>query len=132
MKNKGIIAAVFLFFVLAQTAAFAGVAASPTTTHYSQAQIKRLMREASTPDQYRVIARYFEQRQSEFSGKAADQMAEWARRSQDVTGPAAKYPRPVDEARNLYEYYAHEADDAAFQADKYNRFALGAEAVIKH
>ncbi len=132
MKNKRIITAIFLFLVLAQGAAFAGVSASPTTAHYSQAQIKRLMREANTPDQYRVIARYFEQRQSEFSNKAADQMAEWARRSQEVTGPAAKFPRPVDEARNLYEYYAHEADDASFQADKYNRFALGADALVKH
>jgi hypothetical protein len=101
-------------------------------SHYTQAQIKRMMREANTPDQYRVVARYFEQRQGEFSSKAADQLAEWARRSQNTTGPAAKYPRPVDEARNLYEYYAHEADDAAFQADKYNRFALGAEAITKH
>ena len=59
---------------------------------------------------------------------ASDEMAEWARRSQNTTGRAAKYPRPVDSARNRYEYYAHEADEAAFQADKYNRFAAGAAA----
>jgi hypothetical protein len=132
MKNRSFIAASILTLALAQGAAYAGVSSSPTASHYSAAQIKQLIREAHTADQYRVIAHYFEQRQAVFSDKAADQMAEWARRSQNVTGPAAKYPRPVDEARNLYEYYAHEADDAAFQADKYSRFAAGADAITKH
>src|SRR5450755_2460564 len=121
MKNNGWISAGILVLILAQGAAYAGVSVPPSGSHYSAAQIKRMIREASTPDQYRVVARYFEHRHDEFSDRAADQMAEWARRSQDTTGPAAKFPRPVDEARNLYEYYAHEADDAAFQADKYYR-----------
>ena len=131
MKNKSFIAAGIVVVALAQGAAYAGVSVPPTGSRYSGAQVKKMAHEAHTPDQYRAIARYFEQRQSEYSDKAADQMAEWARRSQNVSGPAAKYPRPVDEARNLYEYYAHEADDAAFQADKYNRFALGVAAITK-
>jgi hypothetical protein len=43
-----------------------------------------------------------------------------------------KYPRPVDVAQNLYDYYQHEADDAAFQAEKFHRFADGVAALQRH
>jgi hypothetical protein len=68
----------------------------------------------------------------EYSQKAADEIGEWARRAQDVTGPAEKYPRPVDVARSLFDYYQNQADDAAFQADKYHRFADGVAALTRH
>jgi hypothetical protein len=103
----------------------------PSGPHRSPAEVKRMIHEAHTPDRYRAIARYYDERHADFSQKASDEMAEWARRSQNTTGPAAKYPRPVDSARNLYEYYAHEADNASFQADKYYRFATGAAATSK-
>jgi hypothetical protein len=103
----------------------------PSGSHHSAAQVKQMIREAHTADQYLAIARYYDERRNEFSQKASDQMAEWERRSQNTSGPAAKYPRPVDSARNLYEFYAHEADDAAFQADKYYRFAAGVAAITK-
>ncbi|HEY1984564.1 MAG TPA: hypothetical protein VGG85_04100 [Terracidiphilus sp.] len=117
--------------VLTAALSSGAVTLPPGGSHYTAAQIKQLIRKAHTPDQYRVIVQYYEERQSEYSQKAADEMAEWARRSQDTTGPAAKYPRPVDAARNLYEYYAHESDDAAFQAEKFRRFAAGADAASK-
>lgn len=117
--------------VLATGISAGAVTLQPSGSHYTAAQLKQMIREAHTPDQYKAIARYYDERHSEFSQKAADEMAEWARRSENTTGPAAKYPRPVDVARNLYEYYAHEADDAAFQADKYYRFAAGAAATVK-
>jgi hypothetical protein len=115
----------------AGSASLNAVSLQPAPTHYSSAQIKKMIHEAHSADQYRAIARYYEERHAEFSQKAADEMAEWARRSENTLGPAAKYPRPVDAARNLYEYYAHEADDAAFQAEKYYRFAAGVEATTK-
>jgi hypothetical protein len=131
MKNLSYIAAGVLAVALASGITCAAVSLPENGTHYTAAQVKRMVREAHTPDQYRALARYYEERQSEFSQKAAEQMEEWERRSQNVTGPAAKFPRPVDVARNLYEYYAHEADDSAFQADKYTRFAEGAAALTK-
>ena len=115
----------------AGSASLNAVSLQPAPAHYSPAQIKKMIHEAHTADQYRAIARYFDERRAEFSQKAADEMAEWARRSEFTTGPAAKFPRPVDAARNLYEYYAHEVDDAAFQADKYYRFAAGVEATTR-
>ncbi len=126
IKYAGVVA-----LVLATALSSGAVTLSSSGSHYTAAQVKQLIREAHTADQFRAIARYYDDRHSEFSQKAADELAEWARRSQNTTGPAAKYPRPVDEARNLYEYYAHESDDAAFQADKFYRFAAGAEATSK-
>jgi hypothetical protein len=131
MKNGSFIAAGILAVALATGVACAAVSLPESGQHYTAAQLKRMIREAHSPDQYRALARYYEARQSEYSQKAAEQMEEWERRSHNVTGPAAKYPRPVDEARNLYEYYAHEADDSAFQADKFTRFAEGAAALTK-
>lgn len=106
-------------------------AVTPGGPHYSAAQLKQMIREAHTPDQYTAIARYYDVRHSEFSRKAADEKVEWERRSQNTSGPAAKYPRPVDVARNLYEYYEHEANDAAFQADKYYQLASGTTTAAK-
>jgi hypothetical protein len=114
--------------VLATGLSSGAVTLPPSGSHYTATQLKQMIRAAHTPDEYTAIARYYDERHSEFTQKAADQMEEWARRSQNTSGPAAKYPRPVDEARNLYEYYVQEADDAAFQADKYYRFAAGAAA----
>jgi hypothetical protein len=130
MKPLTVLAGV-VALVLATGMTSGAVTLPPSGSHYTAAQLKQMIRAAHTPDQYRAIARYYDERHSEFSQKAADQREEWARRSQNTTGPAAKYPRPVDEARNLYDYYAHEADEAAFQADKYYRFAAGAAATEK-
>ncbi len=119
-------------FVIAAASSLGAVTLPPSgSSHYTANQVKQMIREAHTADQYRAVAHYFEQRHSDFSQMAADQMEEVQRRAQNTSGPAAKWPRPVDVARNLYDYYAHEADDAAFQADKYYRFALGAEALNK-
>ena len=38
-------------------------------------------------------------------------------------GPLAKYPRPVDSAKNLYEYYMAEAGDSAKLEAKYSALA---------
>src|SRR5580704_273056 len=93
-----------LAFLLMAVPSLHAVTLQPAAAHYTPSQIKQLIREAHTADQYRAIARYYDERHAEFSQKAADQMAEWARRADNTSGPAAKYPRPVDEARNLYEY----------------------------
>ncbi|HEY1984523.1 MAG TPA: hypothetical protein VGG85_03895 [Terracidiphilus sp.] len=130
---KPLVASVAVFAVCLMASPLSRAVTRPPSgnSHHTAAQVQRMIRKAHTPDEYRAIARYYDELQREFSDKAADQMAEWARRSQETTGPAAKYPRPIDAARNLYEFYAHHADDAAFQADKYYRFAAGAAAADK-
>ena len=130
MKTLVVFAGVVAFFLA--TTISSGAATRPSGgQHLTAAQLKQMIRGAHTQEQYTQIAHYFDERHNEFTDKAADELAEWTRRKQNTTGPAAKYPRPVDVAQNLYEYYAHEAEDAAFQADKYYRFAAGAAATTR-
>lgn len=108
------------FFVTAAIA-FALASASqmqaqPTTPHYTSSEIKRLIQEAHTAEQYQTLAQYFRSRQNDYEKQAASEKAEWDRRSQNVTGPAAKYPRPVDSSKNRYEYFEYEAQLMSRQA----------------
>ena len=110
--------------------AFAGVgnaqstASSPETgARYNQAEIKQLERNAHAPEQYKVLAGYYGERQKSYLQQATDEKKEWGRRSQNVTGVQAKYPRPVDSARSLYEYYMYKASEAGTLEAKYKRMA---------
>jgi hypothetical protein len=98
-------------------------AASREPVHYTKAQLAQLRQEAHTPEQYRALAVYFEQRKVSYQEQASQMKKEWERRSQNVVGSAAKYPRPVDSARNLYEYYAYEANQAGVLQAQYERLA---------
>ncbi|MGA3133518.1 MAG: hypothetical protein ABSD59_22220 [Terracidiphilus sp.] len=84
-------------------------AQSSTPVKYSNAELKQMKQEAHSTEQYQRLASYFRSRQQDFEQKAQAEKAEWERRSQNVTATAAKYPRPVDSAKNLYDYYAYEA-----------------------
>jgi hypothetical protein len=110
--------------------AFAGVgsvqgaaASAETGDHQTQTQLKQLARDAHAPEQYKSLANYYGERQKDYLQKAADEKIEWARRSQNVTGILAKYPRPVDSARNLYEYYMTRASEAGTLEAEYTRLA---------
>jgi len=98
-------------------------AASREPVHYTKAQLAQLKQEAHTPEQYRALAVYFEQRKVSYQEQAAQIKKEWERRSQNIVGSAAKYPRPVDSARNLYEYYSYEAGQAGVQQAQYEHLA---------
>jgi hypothetical protein len=78
-----------------------------------------MIRDAHTAQQYHEIATYFESRQQSFEQQAQSEKLEWKRRSQNVTGPAAKYPRPVDSSRNRYEYFTYEAQQMAQQVQHF-------------
>jgi hypothetical protein len=91
--------------------------------HYTHAQLKQMVRDAHTPEQYAALAGYYEMRQKDYLLKAAEAKQEWMRRSQNVMVVAAKYPRPVDSARYLCEYYTLMASEAGSYADKFARLA---------
>jgi len=117
--------------------AFAGVgsaqgAASSAETgdHSTEAQMKQMARNARSPEQYRSLAGYYGERQRSFLDKAAAEKAEWERRSENVSGILAKYPRPVDSARNLYEYYMAEANEAEKLEAKYSGMAASDAATV--
>lgn len=106
-------------------AACSTMCAQPPDGHkYSQSEVKQMIRDAHTPQQYHEIATYFESRQQSFEQQAQSEKLEWERRSQNVTGPAAKYPRPVDSSRNRYEYFTYEAQQMALQAQHFESLSV--------
>jgi hypothetical protein len=78
---------------------------------------------ANSPEQYKALASYFGKQHSDYLQLAAEEKKEWERRSQNIAGIQAKYPRPVDSARNLYEYYMYKASEAGTLEAKYSRLA---------
>jgi hypothetical protein len=78
---------------------------------------------AHAPEQYRALASYFGKQHKDYLQQATEEKKEWERRSRNVTGILAKYPRPVDSARNLYEYYMYKATEAQTLESKYERLA---------
>jgi hypothetical protein len=100
------------------------MASSPENgAHYTKAQLKQLVQNAHTPEQYTALASYFNEQKSNYLQQAAEEKREWESRGQNVMGMAAKYPRPVDSARNLYEYYIYKASKAEILEAKYSRVA---------
>ena len=101
-----------------------GTASSPETgAQYTQAQLKQLALNAHAPAQYTALASYFGEQKTNYLQLAAEEKKEWDQRSQNVVSVAAKYPRPVDSARNLYEYYMYKASKAGTLEAKYIRLA---------
>jgi hypothetical protein len=85
--------------------------------------LKELALNAHSPAQYAVLASYYGERKTDYLRQAAEEKTEWERRSQNITGVLAKYPRPVDSARNLYEYYMYKASEAGSLEAKYQQLA---------
>jgi hypothetical protein len=87
----------------------------------TQTEVKQLALQAHAPDQYRTLASYYGQERSKYQLLAVDEMKEWERRSQNIVSINAKYPRPVDSAKYLYEYYSNKASESAALEAKYIR-----------
>jgi hypothetical protein len=114
---------------VALTGIAAAQEAAPTTanrTHYTPGEIKKLEHEARSPEQYGILATYYGDQQKTYLEQAAQEKQEWDRRSQNVMVVAARYPRPVDSARNLYEYYMYKASQAGALSGKYSQLTTGA------
>ena len=122
---KRTICSVFILsFALAGVASAQAPAAAVTNgTHYTKSQLKQLVQDAHTTDQYTALSQYFAAQQKDYAKQAAEEKVEWIRRSQNVMVVAAKYPRPVDSARYLYEYYAYMAAEQGQLAAKYGQLA---------
>ena len=101
--------------------------AEPTTAPtYSKSELRQMIHDARSADQYRALASYFRSQQQKFEAQALSEKQEWDRRSQNVIGPAAKYPRPVDSSKNRYDYFTYEAAHMSQQATHYESLAADA------
>jgi hypothetical protein len=119
-----ILAACILSFAFANAGSAQGAASSPQAgAIYTQAQLKQLARTARAPHEYKALAGYYGEQQSHYMQLAAEEKKDWVRMSQDVAPSFAKYPRPVDSARNLYEYYMYKASKAGTLEARYSRLA---------
>jgi hypothetical protein len=94
-------------------------AESATPANLSRGDLKKMIREAHTSEDYLTLASYFRWRQQEFEQQARSEKAEWDRRSTNSYLAAAKYPNPVDSSRNRYEYFTYEAQKMGQQAAHY-------------
>jgi len=103
--------------------ALGAASSAETGDQYTQAQLKELTHSAHAPAQYKALAHYYGERQRNYLQQAAEEKAEWERRSRNITGILAKYPRPVDSARNLYEYYVAKASESGTLQAKYSDLA---------
>ena len=103
--------------------------AAETGDHYTKAQMKELARKAHAPEQYKLLAHYYGERQKNYLELAAEEKTEWERRGHNVSGILAKYPRPVDSARNLYEFYMAKASESGTLEAKYSDLAAPETAV---
>jgi hypothetical protein len=90
-----------------------------------KAELRRMVRDAHTSTQYQALAGYFRAQQKHFEQQAEVEKEEWIRRSANVSGPAAKYPRPVDSSKNRYEYFTTEAQEMDRQAAHYESLSTG-------
>ncbi|MGA2672797.1 MAG: hypothetical protein ABSE99_06170 [Terracidiphilus sp.] len=122
--NRKLLAAGILTVALSGMGSAQG-AASPAQSdaQYTKAQLKQLVRDAHTSQQYGVLAAYYGSQQKDYLKQAAEEKQEWIRRSQNIMVVAAKYPRPVDSARYLYEYFTTKATEAGQQAARYGQLA---------
>jgi hypothetical protein len=109
-------------------------ASSPAASevHYSRTELRQLTKEAHTQQQYQTLAGYFRDQQQRFQQQANSEKQEWDRRSQNTVGVAAKYPKPADSARNLYQYYAYEADQKGKLAARYEDLAQSTQSAGNH
>jgi hypothetical protein len=123
MKVNLLVTWILSLALVAAVGAQSAASSSDAGTHYTKAQLKELAQNAHTPAQYAVLADYYQQRQADYLRQAAEEKKEWERIGQNITGAQAKYPRPVDSARNLYEYYMYKAAQAGTLEAKYQQHA---------
>jgi hypothetical protein len=95
----------------------------PTSPSYSHAELKKMIGEAHTAEQYKTLATYFSSRQTSYEQKAAEEKHEWLQLSGGYAAPYLKYPRPADASRNRYEYFTYEAQQMNAQAAHYEGLA---------
>ena len=115
----GILTLAFVGMGTAQNA----VAAGEDDSHVKPAQLKRMAREAHTPEQYRTLADSYEAQQQDYLKQAADAKRQWIQLLPPTGNLNAKYPRPVDNAKSVYEHYLEKASEAGALSAKYAQLA---------
>jgi hypothetical protein len=93
---------------------------------YSHSELKKMIGEAHTSEQYKALATYYRSQQKAYKLKAADEMDLWVRRNEIMGSLYEKYPRPSDSSRNRYEYFTYESHQMNAQASHFEDLAANA------
>jgi len=91
-------------------------AAAQNHAHYSRSELRRMMREASSPDQYRTLVTWFREEEAIFRSKAEAENRDYEHYKVRVR---TKAPTRADNARNFRDYYVYKADKMAGLASRY-------------
>jgi hypothetical protein len=119
---RGLFALSVVSVVLA-TSASAQEAVSLPHSRYTHSELKQLIREAHTPEQYSALAGYYTGLQREYLRRAEQERQEWEQLSKNVTWRGTKAPTSVDFSRQAYEYDLSRAAKAESAAAKYGQLA---------
>jgi hypothetical protein len=99
------------------------VAIGQESLHFSKKELYELMRQANTPEQCRLLSRYFRAQERAFRVKAAQEQANYR---QLLKGwMPSKYPTPAQSQQALYQYQVHRADQMAALAARYEQKLAG-------
>jgi hypothetical protein len=101
---------------------------SVNTPNLGRTDLKRMVQNARTSEDYLTLASYFRSRQQHFEQQAHDERAWFAQRSMNVSLPdAAKYPRPADSSKYRCEYFNYEAQKMSAQAAHFESLSSRAD-----
>jgi hypothetical protein len=100
-------------------------AESADTQNLGRADLKRMVQNAHTTEDYLTLASYFRWRQQGFEQQAKAEKVELDRRSMIPALAAAKYPNPVDSSKSRFEYFTYEAQKMSAQAAHFESLSAG-------
>ena len=112
-----------LAVITVSTLTFGQVAASHANVQTYQSSPADKKAHAQSPEEYKARAARLRQQEEVLRRKAATEKRDWEQRSLITSSLYAKYPRPADSARNLYEYYTYEANKKGSLAAEYEELA---------
>jgi hypothetical protein len=127
MSRAVIIVAGFFIALPLTEVAQSTMKSAEALTRTSPPRVHSLLRTATSTTEFRKIAESYQQEQARYSAEAAAEKIELDRRARINAGLEQKYPRPVDSAKYLYQFYLYEAEDSARQARHYDQLASGAQ-----
>jgi hypothetical protein len=123
MRFKLFAASAVLAFLMASGTVWG---AAPPAQSLSHADLRKMMQNAHTNEDYLTLASYFRFRQQQFEQQAHDELTFWTQRSMNVSLAAEKYPRPEDSSKYRYEYFTYEAQKMGQQAAHFESLSAGA------
>ena len=96
-----------------------GAQTGTSQAHLSRHQLHALMKDATTSEQYKVLAHYFRDRELKYEEQADRQRVEWEQRFATHGYGGMKNTSPRDTAKQICEYYRQKAQQMKKKAEEY-------------